>query len=331
MAYTQVSSEQSQPLFLRVNNRNAASRTLNAIRAENYAERTQQTSLQTKAQTQTQSGEQTTSSVSAPKPETDTFGFEDMLDMINPLHHIPVVSTLYQDLTGDTISAPAKIVGGGIFGGVTGLAGSLIDAIIEEVSGLDIGHHVLALFNGNEEQNQTPVQIASAPSTKHTPTFQIQADTEKHLRTPKNMGGIQLISRAANRDTPTTPSQAAPAQPELPEIKERIRDPKTAWSNRPNLSPAAFNALLASFEESTASTQAIAQQVAPKGGSEATGTKTRGVAKIIQTSALSFSKYAGSQTSTPINDLLSKMQTGLDKYDQAKNQALSQSSFRSLQ
>ena len=42
----------------------------------------------------------------------DGFTFLDFLDMVNPLHHIPIVSTLYQSITGDTIDPGAKIVGG---------------------------------------------------------------------------------------------------------------------------------------------------------------------------------------------------------------------------
>lgn len=318
MTNTQISSEQSQPLFLRVNSRNAASRALNAIRAENYAERTHQDQIQSL----TKSADQTSST--APKPEADDFGFEDLLDMINPLQHIPVVSTLYQDITGDTISAPAKIVGGGIFGGVTGLAGSVVDAIIEEVSGLDVGHHVLALFNGDDdsEQDQVLPQIASSAATDNTSTSSPQADVRKQLRRPENFGGIQLASHSAPKDTPPAGDQSTRAQPEVPETQQRIKDPKAAWSNRPNLSPTAFNALLSSFEDAAKSTQAVAQQIAPKGRSDAAGSRTRGVAEIIQASALSQSKYTDAQASTPINDLLSKMQTGLDKYDRAKQQAL---------
>lgn len=333
MAYTQVSSEHSQPLFLRVNNRNAASRALNAIRAENYAERTQQNQIQAKAQSQlqkqadTKTTELTTGSIDSSKPAADDFGFEDMLDMINPLHHIPIVSTLYQDLTGDTISAPAKIVGGGLFGGVTGLAGSLVDAVIEEVSGLDIGHHVLALFTGEaDDAIDTETKQASAQTASLTTNLSLKDENvTAQIRTPQNTGGIQLTSHT------TQPTSAQPELPEMPEIQDRIEDPKAAWSNRPNLSPTAFNALLTSFGDSTTTAQAVAQQVAPKDRTDTTGTKTRGAAEIIQASTLSQSKYSGPQASTPINDLVSRMQTGLDKYDQSKNQALRQSAYQTIQ
>lgn len=331
MTHTQVSSEHSQPLFLRVNNRNAASKALNAIRAENYAERTQQT----QAQAQIKSTPQTDSTNALTKSQPDDFGFEDLLDMVNPLQHIPVVSTLYQDLTGDTMSAPAKIVGGGIFGGVTGLASSVVDAIIEEISGLDVGQHVLAFLSDDDasntdktpEPNQVDTQLASLPMNK------AQNEHDKNARTqmPENTGGIQLASHTVPQAPSTTASNANTTQPELPDMQERIKDPKAAWSNRPNLSPTAFNALLASFEETSKTTHSVAQQVATTDVADSTGTKTRGAAEIIQTSTLAQSKYAGAQASTPINDLLSKMQSGLDKYDQSKNQALRQATSRSVQ
>ncbi len=58
-----------------------------------------------------------------PDPELNTdnsFGFADIVDMINPLQHIPIVSGLYQSATGDTIGSIATIVGGAIFGGPLG-------------------------------------------------------------------------------------------------------------------------------------------------------------------------------------------------------------------
>src|SRR5215469_3674922 len=42
-----------------------------------------------------------------------SFGFHDLLDTINPLQHIPVVSAIYRWLTGDTPGNVARIVGDG--------------------------------------------------------------------------------------------------------------------------------------------------------------------------------------------------------------------------
>ena len=52
--------------------------------------------------------------------EDDSFGIGDVIDMINPLQHIPIVSNLYQSATGDKIGSVAMIVGGAIFGGPLG-------------------------------------------------------------------------------------------------------------------------------------------------------------------------------------------------------------------
>jgi hypothetical protein len=39
--------------------------------------------------------------------------FSTLLDIINPLQHIPLVSKLYREWTGDEINSPARMVGGG--------------------------------------------------------------------------------------------------------------------------------------------------------------------------------------------------------------------------
>jgi len=53
-----------------------------------------------------------------------SFGIADVVDMINPLQHIPLVSNLYQSVTGDTMGGLAQIVGGAIFGGPIGALAS---------------------------------------------------------------------------------------------------------------------------------------------------------------------------------------------------------------
>lgn len=47
-----------------------------------------------------------------------TFG--DALDLVNPLQHLPLVSTLYRKITGDVISPAMELAGGALFGGPIG-------------------------------------------------------------------------------------------------------------------------------------------------------------------------------------------------------------------
>lgn len=70
--------------------------------------------------------------------------FWDLVDVVNPMQHIPVVATIYRDITDDEIKPAAKIAGGTLFGGVLGFASSLVDSMIEEASGQDIGETALA-------------------------------------------------------------------------------------------------------------------------------------------------------------------------------------------
>lgn len=78
---------------------------------------------------------------------SDGLTFGDILDIINPLQHIPIVSTIYRAITGDDIAAAPKIAGGALFGGVIGLVVSIIDTAIEQITGQDTGEHLLALFD----------------------------------------------------------------------------------------------------------------------------------------------------------------------------------------
>jgi len=80
----------------------------------------------------------------------DGFTFTDFLDIINPLQHLPVVSTVYRQWTGDTIDPGARIAGGTLFGGPIGAAFSVANVMAESGTGKDLGEHVLAWFDDDE-------------------------------------------------------------------------------------------------------------------------------------------------------------------------------------
>ena len=72
-------------------------------------------------------------------PDTGTvdMDFWDFVDIVNPLQHIPVVSTIYRELTGDTIKGVSRVIGGGLYGGVIGLVAGIGSAIVAETTGKD--------------------------------------------------------------------------------------------------------------------------------------------------------------------------------------------------
>src|SRR5690554_5905671 len=68
-------------------------------------------------------------------------GFDDLLDVINPLQQLPGVSSVYRAVSGDGISTVAKLAGGALFGGPVGFFASLASSIFEFATGDDIGGH----------------------------------------------------------------------------------------------------------------------------------------------------------------------------------------------
>lgn len=89
----------------------------------------------------------------APSPE---FGFADLIDMVNPLQHIPLVSSLYREITGDEIKPISRIVGGAVFGGAVGAASSVANVVVEAETGKDIAGNLVALVSpdkpGSDDQ-----------------------------------------------------------------------------------------------------------------------------------------------------------------------------------
>lgn len=80
----------------------------------------------------------------------DSFGFGDLLDIVNPLHHIPLVSQLYEGVTGDTIKPSGRIIGGALFGGFAGAAAGIANVIVEEETGKDVAGNVVAMITEGE-------------------------------------------------------------------------------------------------------------------------------------------------------------------------------------
>ncbi|MEX0696337.1 MAG: hypothetical protein WD014_00950 [Dongiaceae bacterium] len=92
----------------------------------------------------------------------DGLTFGDIVDVINPLQHLPVVSAVYRWLTGDTIAPAARMAGAALFGGPVGFAVAIANLAVEDASGRDLGDHAVALlFEG--ESGAEPTDVAAAP------------------------------------------------------------------------------------------------------------------------------------------------------------------------
>ena len=102
------------------------------------------------------------------KAEDDGFDFWDFLDIINPLQHIPIVSSIYRAITGDEIDPAARLIGGGLYGlgllggGWIGLASTAVNTAVEEATGDDIPGHLISMVFGDDEAEAAGGETALA-------------------------------------------------------------------------------------------------------------------------------------------------------------------------
>lgn len=99
------------------------------------------------------------------RSQNEEFGFYDLLDMVNPLQHIPLVSHLYRKLTGDEIKSAPMVIGGAIFGGPVGVATGLANVIVREETGKDIAGNALGFLSGDKPQMKKQ-QIIDDPENR---------------------------------------------------------------------------------------------------------------------------------------------------------------------
>ncbi len=92
----------------------------------------------------------------------DGFTFSDFVDIINPLQHIPGVSTVYRELSGDEISQGARLAGGTLYGGPLGLGAAIANNAFEAQTGKDIGATAMAFLLGDESAPTGPASDAVA-------------------------------------------------------------------------------------------------------------------------------------------------------------------------
>jgi len=132
-----------------------------------------------------------TPSKTEPSPEKDAFqpfgddglSFFDILDVINPLQHLPFIGPMYREITGDELAAAPRMLGGALYFGAIGLVGSAVDVVLEEVTGTDLGGNILSAFEGQsgesplddengDDRQKNGAEIVEAPSK----TVSVQAE-----------------------------------------------------------------------------------------------------------------------------------------------------------
>jgi hypothetical protein len=101
-----------------------------------------------------------------------SFDFHDILDIINPLQHLPIISSIYRSEVKDEIGAVPRILGsmlygGGVVGALIGAASAIVNVVIEHETGKDLGQHIYTAIFGEGAGTRRTTQVA-APKTGET-------------------------------------------------------------------------------------------------------------------------------------------------------------------
>ena len=134
--------------------------------------------------------------VACDKGETFTEGpvqeltFDDILDLVNPLQHLPVISTIYRAITGDKIKPAMQIMGDLGYGGPSGFVLSCFQVLFNQISGDDIGGHILSFLDGKDSP-----KVAAAPAPGRPQRWRV-------LPRPTPAGPYRLIRRSRRRQRP---------------------------------------------------------------------------------------------------------------------------------
>ena len=91
--------------------------------------------------------------------DSQSVSWRDVVDTLNPLEHIPFVSTLFDEMTGHTPSSGAQLAGGTLLGGPIGFVASLVNVVFQNETGKGVGGTMLAALSGGSED--APMQLAS--------------------------------------------------------------------------------------------------------------------------------------------------------------------------
>ena len=97
-----------------------------------------------------------------------TFG--DLIDTFNPLHHVPILGSVYRKISGDVIGPVARLAGGALFGGPVGAALAVITTAVEHARSATPGEtEPPDVRNLAQESNRKPTAGTAAALAERSP------------------------------------------------------------------------------------------------------------------------------------------------------------------
>jgi len=224
--------------------------------------------------------------------------FWDFLDIINPLQHIPIVSTVYREITGDTIQPSMRIMGDMLYGGVIGGMASIANAVIEQATGQDVGETVMASLGfggGDHPAASTAVADASGgPAASGSPAEPPAA----------GLAAALAAAKPADLASAPSPASAATGQP----IRLAAASPAAAKAASAEASPALTAQLAAGAaphpsrmpaRDTPLASSALAKHSAPRYAAPVPGAVTASARAIGATAANGGQPQAGAGLPAP--------------------------------
>ncbi len=162
----------------------------------------------------------------------DSPDFSDVLDAINPLQQIPIIGTIYREITGEEISPASRIAGGALYGGPIGAALGAITSALEYVIGEDPGKAAIAWVTGEDGAHSTTSMLAASepvemPAGEAAPIIAVEVERPQLASAASGAPGS-----AAAQTVTVTPLAAAPGKTAPIQLASATMIPPARLRNR---------------------------------------------------------------------------------------------------
>lgn len=101
---------------------------------------------------------------SQPAQQHESF-FHHLLDVVNPLQHLPIIGTIYRAITGEKLDPVEKIAGDTLYGGLWGAVSSIADVAFEGLTGKSFEDTAIALFKSDDRTRVASAKVAAPAIT----------------------------------------------------------------------------------------------------------------------------------------------------------------------
>lgn len=130
----------------------------------------------------------TSTATTAQSGNQDEGFFHHLLDVVNPLQHLPVVGTIYRAITGEHIGPVEKIAGDTLYGGLWGAVSSVADVAFEGLTGKSVEDTVLGWLKGDSNTGVAKIsapniQVAQSLPSSDTPSLPSSSTTVASSKT----------------------------------------------------------------------------------------------------------------------------------------------------